>query len=171
MHLEVYKYEREIGRQSTQNFKSWKGRLVGLFFFFNHSFCFVSLFHFHTAGRKSCKTNGKNISKTNAAVPRGPHFRACDPSGSLCSLSYNCKHVTLQSASFLPASTNCTLIKWQNVNRLVTKWAPAAIVRGRWCWRKGKQPNEVSCQKSTVQRVIWENMTTSQRQGVITASR
>lgn len=36
--------------------------------------------------------------------------------------------------------------------------------------KKGEQPNEVSCQKSTVQRVIWENMTTLERQGVIMAS-
>lgn len=49
---------------------------------------------------------------------------------------------------------NCTLAKWQNVNHLAGKWAPAAIVKEWQCRRKGKRLNEVSCQKSTVQRVI-----------------
>lgn len=75
----------------------------------------------------------------------------------------------LYTEHFFSASANCTLVKWQNVNHL-GKWAPAAIVREWRCQRKGKRLNEVSCQKSTVQRVIWENMTTLQRQGVIMAS-
>lgn len=84
-------------------------------------------------------------------------------------LSNNLSWAALHWA-FFSASANCTLVKWQNVNHLVGKWAPAAIVREWRCRRKGKWLNEVSCQKSTVQRVIWENMTTLQRQGVIMAS-
>lgn len=57
-------------------------------------------------------------------------------------------------STLFSASANCTLAKWQNVNHLAGKWAPAAIVREWQCRRKGKRLNEVSCQKSTVQRVI-----------------
>ena len=114
----------------------------------------------------------KKTTKTKAADPRGPGFKARNPSSSLAEseLQLQAGHFTMSFFFPLPASINCTLVKWQNVNHLVTKWAPAAIVREWWCWRKRKQRNEVSCQKSTVQRVIWENMTTLQRQGVIMAS-
>ena len=114
----------------------------------------------------------KKTSKTKPADPRGPGFKARNHSSSPGRVWVTTSSRPLYNELFfsLPASINCTPVKWQNVNHLVTKWAPAAIVREWWCWRKRKQGNEVSCQKSTVQRVIWENMTTLQRQGVIMAS-
>lgn len=52
----------------------------------------------------------------------------------------------------LPASTNCALVKWQNVNHLVTKWAPAAIVRGWWCRRES---NHTKCHVRNQRCNVW----------------
>lgn len=50
----------------------------------------------------------------------------------------NLGHAALHQALFFSAQANCTPLKWQNVNHLGGKWAPAAIVREWRCQRKGK---------------------------------